>query len=154
MLLFQSGFTLSSTHLFFRVFIFYFSHFVWLISSDCAFPGVGDMCFSVWQVDWVTGKQVVNRLKIPQCLSTLLFHHWSEVPSRGGVRGDSPYEKQPATQRHHLSVSQPCSAVGPLFGGSVSVRTRFSSLICSGCFFSFVFCLCPPSFSFWWFSSF
>ena len=35
-------------------------------------------------------KQVVNRLKIPQGLSTLLFHRWSEVPSRGGVRGDSP----------------------------------------------------------------
>ena len=47
----------------------------------------------------------------------------------GGVRGDSPYEKQPAIQRHHLSVSQPCSAVGPLFGGSVSVRTRFSSSV-------------------------
>ena len=36
------------------------------------------------------GKQVVNRLKIPQGLSTLLFHRWSEVPSRGGVHGDSP----------------------------------------------------------------
>ena len=35
-------------------------------------------------------KQVVNRLKIPQGLSTLLFRRWSEVPSRGGVRGDSP----------------------------------------------------------------
>ena len=34
-------------------------------------------------------KQVVNRLKIPQGLSTLIFHRWSEVPSRGGVRGDS-----------------------------------------------------------------
>ena len=36
------------------------------------------------------GKQAVNRLKIPQGLSTLLFRRWSEVPSRGGVRGDSP----------------------------------------------------------------
>ncbi len=36
------------------------------------------------------GKQVVNRLKIPQGLSTLMFRRWSEVPSRGGVRGDSP----------------------------------------------------------------
>ena len=35
-------------------------------------------------------KQVVNRLKIPQGLSTLLWRRWSEVPSRGGVRGDSP----------------------------------------------------------------
>ena len=35
-------------------------------------------------------KQVVNRLKIPQGLSTLMFRRWSEVPSRRGVRGDSP----------------------------------------------------------------
>ena len=34
-------------------------------------------------------KQVVNRLKIPQGLSTLSFRRWSEVPLRGGVRGDS-----------------------------------------------------------------
>ena len=53
-------------------------------------------------------KQVVNRLKIPQGLSTLLFHRWSEVPSRGGVRGDSPYEKLPALQRCHLSVFSEC----------------------------------------------
>ena len=37
----------------------------------------------------VNHKQVVNRPKIPQGLSTLLFHRWSEVPSRGGVRDDS-----------------------------------------------------------------
>ena len=36
------------------------------------------------------GKQAVNRLKIPQGPSTLIFRRWSEVPSRGGVRGDSP----------------------------------------------------------------
>ena len=54
------------------------------------------------------GKRVVNRLKIPQGLSTLLFHRWSEVPSRGGVRGDSPYEKLPALQRCHLSVFSEC----------------------------------------------
>ena len=53
-------------------------------------------------------KQVVNRLKIPQGLSTLLFHRWSEVPSRGGVHGDSPYEKLPALQRCHLSVFSKC----------------------------------------------
>jgi len=53
-------------------------------------------------------KQVVNRLKIPQGLSTLLFHQWSEVPSRGGVRSDSPYEKLPALQRCHLFVFFEC----------------------------------------------
>ena len=46
---------------------------------------------SLWQRDFtLNGKQVVNRLKIPQGLSTLLLRRWSEVPSRGGVRGDSP----------------------------------------------------------------
>ncbi len=65
------------------------------------------MCHRLWQGD-CTCKQVVNRLKIPQGLSTLLFHRWSEVPSRGGVRGDSPYEKLPALQRCHLSVFSEC----------------------------------------------
>ena len=55
------------------------------------FPDVGDMCHSMWQGGFTRNrKQEVNRLKIPQGLSTLLFHRWSEVPSRGGVRGDSP----------------------------------------------------------------
>ena len=53
-------------------------------------------------------KQVVNRLKSPQGLSTLLFHWWSEVPSRGGVHSDSLYEKLPALQRYHLSVFSEC----------------------------------------------
>ena len=47
----------------------------------------------------------VNRLKIPQGLSTLLFRRWSEVPSRGGVRGDSPYEKRPVLQRRHCGTA-------------------------------------------------
>ena len=53
------------------------------------------LCVSlIWQDEFTCeGKQVVNRLKIPQGLSTLLFRRWSEVPSRGGVRGDSPEEK-------------------------------------------------------------
>ena len=61
------------------------------------------MCHRLWQGDCMC-KQVVNRLKIPQGLSTLLFHRWSEVPSRGGVCSNSPYEKLPALQRCHLSV--------------------------------------------------
>ena len=35
-------------------------------------------------------KQVKNRLKIPQGLSTLMYRRWSEVPSGGGDRGDTP----------------------------------------------------------------
>ena len=65
------------------------------------------MCHGLWQGD-CTCKQVVNRLKIPQGLSTLLFHRWSEVPSRGGVHSDSLYEKLPALQRCHLSVFSKC----------------------------------------------
>ena len=65
------------------------------------------LCHSLWQSDF-TCKQVVNRLKIPQGLSTLFFRRWSEVPSRGGVRGDSPLEKRPALHvqgRHVVSHS-------------------------------------------------
>ena len=41
--------------------------------------------------DRVISHIIINRLKIPQGLSTLLFRWWSEVPSRGGVHCDSPY---------------------------------------------------------------
>ena len=52
---------------------------------------VGDAWQRHWWDDFThNGKQVVNRLKIPQGLSTLMFRRWSEVPSRGGVRGDLP----------------------------------------------------------------
>ena len=56
---------------------------------------VGDTWQRLWRDDFThNGKQVVNRLKIPQGLSTLMFRRWSEVPSRGGVRGDSPLKKR------------------------------------------------------------
>ena len=61
--------------------------FVWLLPSRGAFPGVGHMCHSLWQSDFSRNRK---RFRIPQGLSKLLFHRWSEVPSRGGVRGDSP----------------------------------------------------------------
>ena len=54
------------------------------------FSGVVHMSQPVAEYFTHRCKQVVNRLKIPQGLSTLLFHQWSEVPSRGGVHGDSP----------------------------------------------------------------
>ena len=79
-------------------------------------------------------KQVVNRLKIPQGLSTLLFHRWSEVPSRGGVHGDSPYEKLPALQRCHLSVFSECCFL-ELLARPSSIRT----LLFSG--FLVLFCI-------------
>ena len=79
-------------------------------------------------------KQVVNRLKIPQGLSTLLFHRWSEVPSRGGVRSDSLYEKLPAlqSQRCHLSVfSKSCFL--ELLARRFSIRTLLLTgfVVCS-----------------------
>ena len=85
------------------------------------------VCHSLWQGDFTHNcKQVVNRLKIPQGLSTLLFHRWSEVPSSGGVRGDSPYEKLPALQRCHLSVFSECCFLELLVRPS-SVRTLLLS---------------------------
>ena len=81
------------------------------------------VCHSLWQGDFThSRKQVVNRLKIPQGLSTLLFHRWSEVPSRGGVRGDSPYEKLPALQSCHLSVFSECCFL-ELLARLSSIRT-------------------------------
>ena len=78
---------------------------------------------SLWQGDFTHNcKQVVNRLKIPQGLSTLLFHRWSEVPSRGGVRGDSLYEKLPALQRCHLYVFSECCFL-ELLARPSSIRT-------------------------------
>ena len=101
-----------------------------------AFPSVSLflVCFSgvVHMSQAVAGdftqnrKQVVNRLKIPQGLSTLLFHRWSEVPSRGGVRGDSLYEKLPALQRCHLSVFCECCFL-ELLAGHSSIRTLLLS---------------------------
>ena len=69
---------------------------------------------------------MVNRLKIPQGLSTPLFHRWSEVPSRGGVRGDSPYKKLPALQRCHLSVFFECCFL-ELLARPSSIRTLLLS---------------------------
>ena len=81
------------------------------------------VCHSLWQGDFTHNrKQVVNRLKIPQGLSTLLFRRWSEVPSRGGVRGDSPYEKLTALQSCHLSVFSECCFL-ELLARPSSVRT-------------------------------
>ena len=85
------------------------------------------MCHRLWQTD-CTCEQVVNRLKIPQGLSTLLFHRWSEVPSRGGVRGDSLYKKLPALQRCCLSVfSEFCFL--ELLARPFSIRTLILSFV-------------------------
>ena len=75
----------------------------WFCSSSTLYIGLlcllrmhsnsceGDTWRRLWWDDITcNGKRVVNRLKIPQGLSTLMFRRWSEVPSRGGVRGDSP----------------------------------------------------------------
>ena len=74
----------------------------------------------------VISHTMVNRLKIPQGLSTLLFHRWSEVPSGGGIRGDSPYEKLPALQRCHLSVFSECCFL-ELSARPSSIRTLLLS---------------------------
>ena len=103
------------------------------------------------------GKQVVNRLKIPQGLSTLLFHRWSEVPSRGGVRGNSPYEKLPALQRCHLSVFSECCFLELLARPSSIIRTLllkflvvllFFLAFCRLCSSQSGFCRAPFQFEF------
>ena len=88
--LFFSGiFHVSSTVLFFVLFFQAGLHC--LLRMHTLNSCVGDKWQRLWRDDFThNGKQVVNRLKIPKRLSTLMFRRWSEVPSRGGVRGDSP----------------------------------------------------------------
>ena len=94
---------------------------------------------------------MVNRLKIPQGLSTLLFHRWSEVPSRGGVHGDSPYEKLPVLQRCHLSVFSECFFL-ELLARPSSIRTLLLSgfvvllALCRLCSSQSGFCRAPFQF--------
>ena len=79
------------TQLDFFLHVFVILTFQMALFSHISFPGVADMYHSLWQGDFTRNrKQVVNRLKLPQDLTTVLFRRWSEVPSRGGVRGDSP----------------------------------------------------------------
>ena len=98
------------------------------------------VCDSLWQGDFTHNcKQVVNRLKIPRVSrSTLLFHRWSEVPSRGGVHGNSPYEKLPALQSCLLSVfSEFCFL--ELLARPSSIRTLLLKFLVILLFF-LVFC--------------
>ena len=76
--------------------VFFFLVLVVLVGLHCLLriPALNSCVGDTWQWLWrddftQNAKQVVNRLKIPQGLSTLMFRQWSEVPSRGGVRGDS-----------------------------------------------------------------
>ena len=91
-LLFFSGiFHATSTVLFFFLVLFFLAGLPCPLRMHAINSCVGDTWHRLWRVDFThNGKQVVNRLKIPQGLSTLMFRRWSEVPSRGGVRGDSP----------------------------------------------------------------
>ena len=90
--LFFSGiFHASSTVVFFLPVLFFLAGLHCLLRMLAINSCVGDTWQRLLRDDFThNGKQVVNRLKIPQGLSTLLFRRWSEVPSRGGVRGDSP----------------------------------------------------------------
>ena len=81
-------FPASSTVLFFFLVLFFLAGLHCLLRMHTITPCVGD----TWQRLWrgMISPIMVNRLKIPQGLSTLMFRRWSAVPSRGGVRGDSP----------------------------------------------------------------
>ena len=90
-LFFSWIFPVSSTMLFFFLVLFFLAVQHCLLRMHALNSCVGDTWQWLWWDDFThNGKQVVNRLKIPQGLSTLMFRRWSEVPSRGGVRGDSP----------------------------------------------------------------
>ena len=81
----------SSTMFFFFLVLFFLAALHCLLRMHALNSCVGDTWQRLWPDDIAhNGKRVVNRLKIPQGLSTLMFRRWSEVPSRGGVRGDSP----------------------------------------------------------------
>ena len=68
---------------------FLFISGIFHVSSIVLFFFLVPFLLNDWRDDFThNGKQVVNRLKFPQGLSTLMFRLWSEVPSRGGVRGD------------------------------------------------------------------
>ena len=90
--LFFSGiFHASSTVLFFFLVLFVLVGLHCLLRIPALNSCVGDTWQRLWRDDFTqNGNQVVNRLKIPQDLSSLMFRRWSEVPSRRGVRGDSP----------------------------------------------------------------
>ena len=62
-------------------FTFSLALIVWSFLLIDPFGDVGQVCHSLWQGDF-NRKQVVNRLKIPQCLSTLLFRRWSSLKGR------------------------------------------------------------------------
>ena len=80
-----------STVLFFFLVLSFLAGLHCLLRMHALNSCVGDTWQRLWRDDFThNGKQVVNRLKILQGLSTLMFRRWSEVPSRGGVRGDSP----------------------------------------------------------------
>ena len=76
----------SSTEYFFLVVLFFLAGLHCLLRIHALNSCVGDTWRRLWRDDFThNGKQVVNRLKIPQGLSTLMFRRWSEFPSRGGV---------------------------------------------------------------------
>ena len=87
---FSQGFFMRLLPCFFLV-LFFIAGLHCLLRVHTLNSCVGDTWQRLWQDGFThNGKQVVNRLKIPQGLSTLMFRRWSEVPSRGGVRGDLP----------------------------------------------------------------
>ena len=102
--LFFSGiFHASSTVLLFFLVLFFLAGLHCLLRMHALTSCVGD----TWQRFWLhefthNGKQVVNRLKILQGLSTLNFRRWSEVPSRGWVRGDSQEKQTCFTETWHF----------------------------------------------------
>ena len=80
---------------------------------------------------------MVNRLKIPQGFSTLLFHQWSEVPSRGEFCGDSIHH----TKNYLLYKDATCHNLWPCDFTDVTAFSFLFFLALHYCFFLSMFYL-------------
>ena len=83
------------------------NHYFLRVPCSKKMPGTC-LCHSLWQGEFTRyRKRVVNRLKIPKGLSTLILRRWSEVLSGRLVRGDSRRKNDLLHKdARYMSVSQ------------------------------------------------
>ena len=96
----QGFFYTYSTVLFFFLVLFFLAGLHCLLRIHAINSCVDDTWQRLWRDDFThNGKQVVNRLKIPQGLSTLMFRRWSEFPQGEGSAVIHRKKNRPALQR-------------------------------------------------------
>ena len=72
--------------------------------NDLLYKDATSLCHSLWHSDF-TCKQVVNRLKIPQGFSTLLFRRWSKERERErGRERERKRERERERERGRLGA--------------------------------------------------